>query len=167
MDRVVSGVALVELERAQILERVVQLRVQVLPLAHAQVGKKVLLAELPPLALRAQPFPLVVDGVPDVEQREEVGLRIGEALVRGGGGVLLLERAFARVLDAQAGGDDEQFARGVFAAATGAACGRAWDRSAAARGRRPSGVSSRCFVQRAEFLEQRVAAVRWRRAWAD
>ena len=68
MDRVVSGAAFIELERAQIIERVVQLGINVLPLAHAQVGKKALLAELPPLALGPQPVPLVVNRVPDIEQ---------------------------------------------------------------------------------------------------
>ena len=54
-----------------------------------------------------------MNGVPDVEQREKVGLRIGEALVRRRR-LPLIERTFARVLDAEARGDDEQFARGVF-----------------------------------------------------
>src|ERR1019366_5158980 len=52
MDGIVSGVAFIEFERAQIIESVVQLRINILPLAHSQVGKKALLAELPPLALR-------------------------------------------------------------------------------------------------------------------
>ena len=157
MDRLVSGVAFVELERAQIIERVVQLRVKVLPFAHPQIGEKALLAEFPPLALRPQPFPLVVDGVPDVEQREKVGLRIGEPFVGGGGGFLLVERTLARVLDAQAGGDDQQFPRGVFVLRL--------EQHAAERGinRQPREVVAErrelaLFIQRAEFLEQRVAA---------
>ncbi len=113
MNGFVGGVALVQADGAQLLEGVVKLRVEVLPLAHAQVGKEVGFAELAALVLGAQGFPLVVDGVPDIEQGEEIRLRIHEALVRGIGGVFLVERAFARVLDAEAGGDDEQFARGV------------------------------------------------------
>ena len=112
--RIVSGVAFVQLERAQIIERVVQLRVNVLPFAHPQVGKKALFAEFPPLTLRPQPIPLVMNGVPNIEQREKIGLRIGELFVRRGRRVLLIQRTFARILNAQPGGDDQQFARRVF-----------------------------------------------------
>ncbi len=114
MNRGVIGIAVVQLEAAQIFQRAVQLRVQILPFAHPQVGEKVRLAEFPPLALRAEPLPLVVNRVPDFQQREKIRLRIGKAFVRGGGGVFVVERPFARILNAQAGGDDEQFARGVF-----------------------------------------------------
>ena len=156
MDRVVSGVAFVEPERAQVIERVVQLGINILPFAHAQVGKKALLAELPPLALRPQPVPLVVHGVPDVEQREKVGLRVGELLVGRGRRVLLLQRTLARVLDAQPGGDDQQFPRRMFVLRL--------EQHAAQRGinRQPREVVAEpregaLFIQRAEFLEQGVA----------
>ena len=73
-----------------------------------------------------------------------------------GRGVLLLERTFARVLDAQAGGDDQQFARGMFVLRL--------EQHAAQRGinRQPREIMAELrevalFVQRAEFLEQRVA----------
>ena len=115
MDGIVVGVAFVELQSAEIFQRVVQLRVKILPLAHPQVGKEVLPAKLPARVLGAKLVPLVVDGVPNVEQREEVGLWVVELLVRGGSGLLLIERAFSRVLDAQAGRDDEQFVCGVLA----------------------------------------------------
>ncbi len=114
MDRIVSGVAFIEPERAQIIQRVVQLGINILPFAHPQVGKKALLAELPPLALRPQPVPFVMNRVPDVEQREKVGLRVGELLVGRGRRFLLLERSLARILNAQPGGDDQQFPRRMF-----------------------------------------------------
>src|SRR6266496_2374842 len=115
MDGSVVGVAFVELQSAEIFQRVVQLRVEILPLAHPRVGKELLPAKLPARVLGAELVPLVVDGVPDVEQREEVRLWVVELLVRGGSGLLLIERAFSRVLDAQSGRDDEQFARGALA----------------------------------------------------
>ena len=108
--------------------------------------------------LRAEPLPLVVNGVPDVEQREKIGLRIGEALVGRGRGVLLLQRTLARVLNAQPGGDDQQFARGVFVL-------RLEQHPAERRiNRQPREVLAEprqvaLFVERAEFLQQRVAAL--------
>ena len=65
MNRRVIGIALVQFESAQILQRAVQLRVQILPLAHPQIRKKIRLAEFPPLALRTQPLPLIVNRIPD------------------------------------------------------------------------------------------------------
>ena len=47
-------------------------------------------AEFTALALRPERFPLVVNSVPDIEQREEVRLRIKKAFVRGRGGNWLL-----------------------------------------------------------------------------
>src|ERR1039458_7606789 len=89
MNGRVIRVTLVQLEPAQILQRAVQLRVQILPLAHPQIGKEIRLAEFSPLALRAEALPLVVNRVPDFQQREKIRLRISKALVRGGGGVFL------------------------------------------------------------------------------
>ena len=113
--------------------------------------------ELPPLALRAELFPLLVKSVPEIQQREEVGPRVAEARVRGPGGVLLVERPLAGILNAQAGGDDEQLARGVLAL-------RLEQHPAERRiNRQPGQVATEfrefaAIVQRAEFLEQRVAA---------
>src|SRR5205085_1003682 len=114
MNGVVSGVAFIELQRAEIIERVVELRVKILPLAHAQIRKEMLFAEATSGALRAQFLPLIVNGIPDVEQREEVGTRIVEPFMRGHSGLFLVHWTFARILDAEAGGDDEEFARGMF-----------------------------------------------------
>ena len=158
MNRFVGRVALVQLEAAERFEGVVQLCVEILPLHHAQVGEKVLAAELPALALRAQLFPLVMHGVPDVEQGEKIRLRIVEAPVRGQSGFLLIERSFARVLDAQAGGDDEQFVRGVLVLRL--------KQHAAQRGidGQPREIPAERgqlapVIQRAQFLEQRVAVI--------
>ena len=98
-----------------------------------------------------------MNGVPDFQQREKIRLRIGESFVGGGGGVLLVERALARILNAQAGGDDQQFARGMFVLRL--------EQHAAQRGinRQPREVFAErrqgaLFIQRAQFLQQRVAA---------
>src|SRR5690606_30644811 len=99
----------------EIFKNIAELGMQILPLAHAEIGKKILTTEFPPLILRAEFFPFVVNGVPDVEQREEIGLRISESLVCCGSGFFLIERTFARVLNAETGGDDEEFARCLFA----------------------------------------------------
>ena len=47
---------------------------------------------------------------PDGEQREEVGVGVNETAMRGVGLRLFFERAFARILHAEAGGDDEHLA---------------------------------------------------------
>ena len=41
-----------------------------------------------------------MNGVPDIEQGEKIRLRIGELFVGGGGGVLLIQRTLARILNA-------------------------------------------------------------------
>ena len=68
MNRLIGRVAFVEFQCAQILKGVMQLRVQVLPLAHSQVREELLAAEFAALVLRAQFFPLVVNRVPNVKQ---------------------------------------------------------------------------------------------------
>jgi formamidopyrimidine-DNA glycosylase len=51
-----------------IIERIVQLRINILPFTHAQVGKKVGFAEFPALILGAELLPFFVYGVPNIEQ---------------------------------------------------------------------------------------------------
>jgi len=68
MDRSVIGVAVVEFERAQIFQRIVQMGINILPFAHPQIGKKSLFAEFASLPLRAEPIPFVMNRVPNVEQ---------------------------------------------------------------------------------------------------
>ena len=158
VNRGVIGIALVQFEPAQVFQRAVQLRVQILPLAHPQIRKKIRLAEFPPLTLRAQPFPLVVHRFPDFQQREKIRRRIGKAFVRGGGGVFFIERTLARILNAQAGGDDEQFARGVFVL-------RLQQHPAERRiNRQPRQIMPELrefafVIERAKFLQQFVAAI--------
>jgi len=52
---------------------------------------------------------LVVVRVPDFQKSQEITLGIDEAAVRLFGGLFLVHRTFARVLDAEAGGDDKHF----------------------------------------------------------
>ena len=66
MNRVERGIALVEPQRAQVLERVVQLSIDILPLAHPQVGEEMLFAEFASLILCADLFPLIMHRVPNV-----------------------------------------------------------------------------------------------------
>ena len=94
-----------------------------------------------------------MNGVPDFQQREEIGLRITEAFVRSGGGFFFIERTFARILNAQARSDDEQFARGVFTL-------RLNQHSSECRINRQTRKivaelrQFACVIERAEFLQQ-------------
>ena len=155
MDRSVSGVALVESQRAQIFQRVMQLGINILPFAHPHVGKKALFAEFPPLALRSQPVPFLVNRVPNVEQREKVGLRIGELLVRRGRRFLLFQRTLAGILNTQSGGNDQQFSSGMFVLRLEQ---HASERGINGQPRQilPEWREGAQFVQRPEFLKQRV-----------
>ena len=54
MDRVLIGRTFVELHAVEIFQGPLQLRVQVLPFTHAEVGKEVLAAKLPPSPLSAE-----------------------------------------------------------------------------------------------------------------
>ena len=114
------------------------------------------MTKFPPLALRAQPIPFVMHGVPDIEQRKKIRLRIGELFVGRGGRVFLVQRTLARILNAQPGGDNQQFLRRMFVLRL--------EQHAAERGinRQPREVFAEprecaLFIQRAEFLQQRVA----------
>ena len=84
MDSIVGSVAFVELECPEIVEGVVQLRINILPFAHPQVGKKALFAELPPLTLRREPIPFIVNGGPDIEQREKNQTSVDRRIACGG-----------------------------------------------------------------------------------
>ena len=100
MDGLVSGIAFTEPDRFDVIEGVMELGVKVLPFAHAEIGEEIGLAELPPLALGTERLPLIVNGIPQIEQGEKIGLWVGEALVSGVRGISLVQRAFARVLNA-------------------------------------------------------------------
>jgi hypothetical protein len=108
----VSG-TLVELHAIEIFQGPLQLPMQVLPFAHAEVGEEVLAAEFPPCALGSQRFPLIMHPVPKTQQRQEIRLRVHETAVGLVGRLALVERAFARVLDSQASSDDEELSTRV------------------------------------------------------
>ena len=68
MHRVLIGRTFVELHAVEIFQGPLQLRVQVLPFTHAEVGKEVLAAEFPPCALGPQRFPLIMHPIPKSQQ---------------------------------------------------------------------------------------------------
>src|SRR5450830_449951 len=86
-----------------------QLRMDVAPLAQAQLRQEAGAAMVLQLAIRF----FVGDGLfkpgPDLEVTLELGLVIGEFLVRLVGSVLRFHRAIARILHRQRRGDDQQF----------------------------------------------------------
>ena len=66
----------------EIGERLGKLLFNVHPLAHAEIGKEVRLAEFAELALRAL-LEFVVHAFPNIEQSEEIGFAVNEAFVSG------------------------------------------------------------------------------------
>src|ERR1017187_2094072 len=62
-----------ELEVVALAQHVEQLRMDVAPLAHPRVAEKMIAAEAAQPRLR-EAFELVVPRVPDVEEREEIGV---------------------------------------------------------------------------------------------
>ena len=86
-----------------------KLAVQVLPLADAQVVEELGAAQAAERRAGQLALPLG-EVVPERHEGQEVGLGLGEAAVRGVGGLLVVRRALARVLDGQRGGDDEDLA---------------------------------------------------------
>ncbi len=83
------------------------LPVKFAPLAHAQVAEEVLAAPVAQFRLGQFLVRLGV-GAPQVEHADEVGLGVGEHLVRGIGLAALVGGAFARVLHAEEGHDGQQ-----------------------------------------------------------
>ena len=92
----------------QLLRRrdVGQLVVQVLPLPHAHERDEVLLAPAPRRAAAAGG--LLARGSPQVQDRDEVGALVRELRMLLVGGLRLVGRALARVLDAQERRDDQR-----------------------------------------------------------
>lgn len=101
---------------AHFVEQFLELFVDVVPLAHAGVGEETLLAGAAEL-VRRELFGLLVVPGPELEVGEEVGVLVAEFGVGGVGGLLLVERAFAGVLHAEGGGDNEEFLFDAFALA--------------------------------------------------
>src|SRR5581483_11640677 len=122
------------------------------------------LAEFAPLVLSSERLPLIVDGIPNIEQSQEVGAGIGETLVRGAGGVLVIERPFAGVLNAQAGGNDEQFFGRVLVVGLQE---HAAERGINGEARQVTAQPNQgtVFVEGAKFLQQAVAGIDCRGRW--
>ena len=94
--------------QAKLFHHLAQLGVDVLPLAHAQIVKKIdpaLAAEL----IRRQRLLLLAEVVPQIDEGEEIRLFIVKAAVLLVGGLLLIHRPLARILNRQRGGDDHRF----------------------------------------------------------
>ena len=92
-----------------------QLRVDVAPLAHAARRDEVVAQQLLVLA-RREPMLAVaaarlLEPPPQLERAEELRLLVVELRVRLVGGLLLLERPVADVLDAERAGDDQHLAQ--------------------------------------------------------
>ena len=149
-----------ELEILPLLQHVEQLRMHVAPLAHARVTHEVIFAEAAQAALR-ESVQLVVVSVPDVEQRQKIGVGVVKAAV---GQVSFFARfhwALAGILNAQARSDHQDLAHRLLGAGLqNHAAHRRVNRQAgqfsAERGelaRRLGGVG----VERTNFLQQRIA----------
>src|SRR5439155_17001635 len=82
-----------------------ELLVNFFPLAHADEGQKILLAQPPQLVVRKLLLVLAIK-LPELEQSEEIGAFVLEFRMGRVGGVLFVERALARVLDREGGDDD-------------------------------------------------------------
>ena len=96
-------------------EDVEELRVDIAPLADAGVAEEVIAAEAAEAGL-GEAFELVVEGFPDGEEGEEIGVGVDEAAVGGVGLFAGVHGAVAGVLDGEAGGDDEDLVQGLFLA---------------------------------------------------
>ena len=81
----------------------------VLPLAHAQVVEELGLAQTAKGA-GTELFLLLLEVVPEVQQREEVARRVGKARVLSVGLLAAFERAFTRVLNGESGDDRHDLA---------------------------------------------------------
>ena len=83
-----------------------QLGVDIAPLAHAQIGEELALAELGQLVV-AQCLALFLVVAPQVESGHEVGTRVAKTRVGLVGLLLFFGRALPRVLDRQGAGDHQ------------------------------------------------------------
>ena len=97
------------------LEDIEELGVDIAPFADASVAEKVGAAEAAEAGL-GKTFELVVEGFPDGEKGEKIGVGVNEAAVGGVGFFAGVEGAVARVLDGEAGGDNEDLVEGFFLA---------------------------------------------------
>jgi len=93
-----------------VAQQLTQLAEGVVPFAQAQIVDVVLLAPAPEL-VAGERFPGRLDAVPEVEQRHEVGVGVLPAAVGLVGGLALLCRAVAGVLDGEARHHDQHLAQ--------------------------------------------------------
>ncbi len=94
---------------SQRLRQLPQLPVDVLPFAHAQEVQELGLAEPPERTRRKLPL-LLLEVVPQVEERKKIAGRVGEPSVELVGGAAPFDRTLARILDGQPGDDRHHFA---------------------------------------------------------
>ena len=113
VDRGVAGVRALARSRRVVFHGVGELAENVAPFAHARRGEKVRFAETAERVAAALCFRLR-RRAPDIEQRQEIRIGIGERAMRGGGGFLLVLRPLARIGHAQPGGDDEHLGQRLF-----------------------------------------------------
>jgi hypothetical protein len=92
---------------AQFLHLAHQLPVHVAPFPHPVGGKEIRLQGLAELALGFAVDVELIDVAPEIEQGDEVGVLVDEALVFLVGGLLALQGAVAGVLHRQVGGDHQ------------------------------------------------------------
>ena len=155
------GVELVErllglrLRRVVAADHVGDLPIDRLPFLHAQIGDEMFLAQLAQLAVRGGGTPLLV-ALPEIQQGEEVGLRMPPFGVLEPRGVLLIRRHFMRVLHGQRGREHpDRFAMRRAARGEGDACDTRVQRQAAKLA--PERRDAALLVERAERLQQAVA----------
>ena len=91
---------------AKLLAQQYQLPVQFAPFAHAQEAEEVLLAPVAQLRL-AQVLVRLTVGLPELQDADELRVRIGELGMCLVGGLAPVGGALARILDAEKGGDGQ------------------------------------------------------------
>ena len=87
--------------------------VQLAPFAHPQVRQEILAAPLHQLLVGQTFVALALEAVPNVQIGKEVGLLVGKAFMRLGGGIAGLQRPLARVLNRQRGRNHQYFRHAV------------------------------------------------------
>jgi len=98
-----GGLVLLETHLQDLLA---QLGLDVAPFLHPVVGEEVTLTKLTKLVARKRPA-LLLQEAPEVEEAQEIRVRMGEGGVNLIGGGALLMRTLARILNAQRGGDHQ------------------------------------------------------------
>ncbi|CCJ85820.1 putative periplasmic protein kinase ArgK and related GTPases of G3E family [Cronobacter dublinensis 582] len=92
---------------AELFHHLAQLGVDILPLAHAQIVKVIGAAQTAEL-VRGERLLLLAEVVPQVHERQEIGLFIVEAAVFFIGRLLFIQRALARILNRERRGNNHR-----------------------------------------------------------